>query len=263
MSRVDAPYTQGTPCWVDLMASDQQAAIDFYKDLFGWSAEVGTEETGGYAMCLLNGRPVAGIGQAMAMGDQPAPAPAWTTYLASTDADASAAKVTANGGQVLMPPMDVTTVGRMFLAVDPAKAMFGVWQPKDFFGAQTVNEPGALCWNEMNTRDATSSAAFYQAAFGLASQPMDGMTGYFGLHIDGNLVGGLQDISGEMFPAELPPHWLTYFAVDDTDSTVDAHVKAGGNVMVPPTDTPVGRMAVLADPQSAVFAIIQLAGLPE
>lgn len=64
-------YQPGTPCWVDLAAPDQQAAIDFYSQVFGWTGEIGPPETGGYAVCLLNGKPVAGIMAAMAMGGQP------------------------------------------------------------------------------------------------------------------------------------------------------------------------------------------------
>jgi hypothetical protein len=258
MSHVDAPYAQGTPCWVDLMSPDQQAAIDFYSDLFGWAAEIGPAETGGYAICTLNGRPVAGIGAAMAMGDQPPPPTVWTTYLAADDADDVAAKIAAAGGQVVVPAMDVTDVGRMLIAVDPTGAVFGVWEPKGFFGAQIVNEPGALSWNELNTRDSAAASAFYTAALGISVEAMGEMPGYSGLHAAGRLVGGLQTMTDELFPAEIPPHWMTYFAVDDCDSTVDAHVKAGGTVMAAPFDFPFGRMAVLADPQTAVFSVIQL-----
>ncbi|GAA5006837.1 hypothetical protein GCM10025734_47290 [Kitasatospora paranensis] len=71
MPEVTTRYKPGTPCWVDLMAKDQQAALDFYRDLFGWQGEVGPPEFGGYAVCSLNGRPVAGIGPAMAAEGSP------------------------------------------------------------------------------------------------------------------------------------------------------------------------------------------------
>src|SRR5207248_6091067 len=61
MPEVTAPYAPGTPCWVDLAAPDQQAAIDFYSGLFGWTGQIGPPETGGYAVCELKGKPVAGI----------------------------------------------------------------------------------------------------------------------------------------------------------------------------------------------------------
>ena len=51
----------------------------------------------------------------------------WMTYLATADADATAAKIKGGGGQLVMEPMDVMDAGRMAVAVDPAGAVFGVW----------------------------------------------------------------------------------------------------------------------------------------
>ncbi|MEZ0067726.1 putative enzyme related to lactoylglutathione lyase [Streptacidiphilus sp. MAP12-20] len=262
MSTTSAPYAPGTPCWVDLMAKDQQAALDFYKDVFGWAGEPGPAEFGGYAVMELGGRPVCGIGPAMAMEGQPAPPHVWTTYLASDDADATAAKITAAHGTLMFPPMDVGTLGRMLVAADPTGAVFGVWGHKDFFGAVAVNEPGSLCWNECNTRDVPAAAAFYEAAMDIKAVPMEQMAGYFGLEVGGKTVGGLQDM-GSNFPPEVPPHWMTWFCVDDTDSTVDAAVKRGATVVVPPMDIPPGRMAAVQDPWGAVFCMLKLAVQPE
>ncbi|MEY9967970.1 putative enzyme related to lactoylglutathione lyase [Streptacidiphilus sp. MAP12-16] len=256
MPEINAPYAPGTPCWIDLMAKDQRAAMDFYQDLFGWQGEVGPDEFGGYAIMHQKGRPVCGIGPAMAPEGMPEPPHVWTTYLSSDDADATAQKMTDAHGTVMMPPMDVGTLGRMFVASDPAGAVVGVWGHKDFFGAGLVNEHGALIWNECNTRDVPAASAFYTAALGIAVEPMEGMPGYFGLNVAGRTVGGLQDMAGK-FPDEVPPHWMSWFAVDDTDSVTAAHVKAGGNVVVAPSDTPAGRMAGLQDPWGAVFCVLQ------
>ncbi|MEY9846813.1 VOC family protein [Streptacidiphilus sp. MAP5-3] len=256
MSTISAPYAPGTPCWIDLMAKDQQAALDFYKDVFGWGGEPGPAEFGGYAVMDLGGRPVCGIGPAMAPEGAPEPPHVWTTYLASDDADATAAKVKAAHGTLIAEPMDVGSLGRMMIAVDPTGAVFGVWQHKEFFGAVAVNEPGSLVWNECNTRDVPAAAAFYQAALGIKAVPMKEMAGYFGLEVDGKVVGGMQDM-GANFPAEVPPHWMAWFAVDDTDATVDAAVKRGANVVVPPTDVPPGRMAGIQDPWGAVFCVLK------
>ncbi|MDX2546101.1 VOC family protein [Streptomyces sp. WI04-05B] len=250
-------YQPGTPCWVDLMAPDQQAALDFYRDLFGWQGEIGPPEFGGYAMCTLNGKAVAGIMKAQPMNDgDPTPPTVWTTYLASADADATQAAITAAGGTVMFPVMDVGTVGRMLVAVDPTGAAFGVWQPVDFYGAQLVNEAGALTWNELHTPDIPAAKAFYAAALGIGSEPMEGVEEYHAITVGGRAVGGLTAM-GEQAPPGTPPHWLTYFSVDDTDSTVDALVRAGGNVLVPPFDFVAGRMSVVTDPQGAVFAVIK------
>ncbi|MBP0451893.1 MULTISPECIES: VOC family protein [unclassified Kitasatospora] len=261
MPAVNAPYKPGTPCWVDLMASDQQAAIDFYRDLFGWQGEIGPPEFGGYAMCLLNGKPVAGIMAQAAPEGQPVPPVGWTTYLASDDADATGRAIAESGGTILYPVMDVGTVGRMLVAADPAGAVFGVWQKVDFIGAGVVNEPGSLVWSELNTTDPDAVGTFYQRALGLRAATMEGAEGYYSLSVDDRAVAGMQKVADYLAPGT-PPHWMTYFSVDDTDSTVDALVKAGGSVIQPPFDMPAGRMAVVTDPQGAVFALIASPGTP-
>ncbi|HEV2635210.1 MAG TPA: VOC family protein [Actinocrinis sp.] len=256
MSETNAPYAQGTPCWIDLMAHDQQAAIDFYKDLFGWEGEPGPGEFGGYAMMTKNGKPVAGIGPSAAPEGMPEAPHVWTTYLATDDADETARQVEEAGGTVLVPVMDVGETGRMAIATDPAGATFGFWQAKEFYGAVLVNEASTLIWNECNSRDIPAAQAFYQAALGIGTSPMEGRDDYFTLEVGGKSVGGLQAL-GPDFPAEIPSHWMTWFAVDDVDSVVDAHVKAGGNVTVPPMQVPPGRMAGLADPWGGIFCILQ------
>ncbi|MBJ7522389.1 MAG: VOC family protein, partial [Solirubrobacteraceae bacterium] len=60
------------------------------------------------------------------------------------------------------------------------------------------------------------------------------------------------------WPAEIPAHWMVYFAVENTDATV-AHAKElGGTVSVEPFDLPVGRFAVLHDPHGALFSVIAM-----
>ncbi|MFJ2864227.1 VOC family protein [Kitasatospora sp. NPDC087314] len=255
MPEVTTAYATGTPCWVDLMAKDQQAALDLYRDLFGWQGQVGPAEFGGYAVCELNGRAAAGIGPAMAPEGMPTPPTVWTSYLASTDAQATQDAIVAAGGTLLIPVMDVGTLGRMLIAADPQGAVFGVWQPGEFFGARVVNEAGALTWNELHTNDAPGATAFYGEAFGIEIEPVEGTEQYWELRVGGRAVGGLTLLAND--PPGTPAHWLTYFSVDDVDSTVDALVKRGGSVLAPPFDMVAGRMSVVADAQGAPFAVIK------
>ncbi|WP_031512640.1 VOC family protein [Streptomyces sp. NRRL F-5123] len=255
MPEVTGPYDPGTPCWIDLMVPDQQAGLDFYRDLFGWQAEIGPDEYGGYSVCLQKGKPVAGLMKTQAQEGQPTPPTAWTTYFSVLDADDTAAKVAANGGTVIMPAMDVMTLGRMFVAADPQGAVFGVWEPRDFKGAEIVNEHGALVWNQLHSPDPKASGAFYSAVLGVTAGPMPEMPEFTGFQVNGRTIGGVQGM--ENLPPNTPPHWLISFAVDDTDSIVDAVVHAGGNVLAPPFDMDkVGRMAVVQDPQGAVFSVV-------
>ncbi|HEY3479821.1 MAG TPA: VOC family protein [Streptomyces sp.] len=255
MPEVTAPYEPGTPCWLDLMVPDQQAALDFYRDLFGWQGEIGAEEFGGYSVCTLKGKPVAGIMQTMTAEGQPAPPPAWTSYFATADADATQEAITASGGMVMAPAMDVGTFGRMLIAADPQGAVFGVWQKKDFGGAEIVNEPGALVWNQLSTTDPKAAGAFYSAALGLEAAPLPEMPEFTGFLVKGHPIGGVQGM--ENLPEGVPPHWLVNFSVDDVDSVCDALVRAGGSVMAPPFDMDkIGRMAVVLDPWGAAFAVV-------
>src|SRR5580693_10504652 len=132
----DTAWAPGTPCWIDLGVADIPKAAAFYQSLFGWDVFDTGPDGGGYRMCSIGGRPVAGIG-AQASPDS---GTYWTTYLASDNADLTAAEIKAAGGQVMMEPFDVLDVGRMFIAADPGGAMFGVWEARTHTGIRLANE---------------------------------------------------------------------------------------------------------------------------
>lgn len=247
-------YRPGTPSWVDLGSSDVKESAQFYGSLFGWEFQDAGPDAGGYGMLTKGGKMVAGLGPKMD-ANQPE---VWTTYVSVADADATAAAVSAAGGMVLMPPMDVMDAGRMAIFMDDAGAAIAAWQPNQHKGAELVNEPGTLCWNELNSRDVEKSKAFYQQVFGWAgdTNQMGPMT-YTEWKLDGETIGGMAEM-GPQFPADVPPHWLVYFAVDDADATAARAVELGGQVVVPAMDIPPGRFAVLADPHGAPFAILKL-----
>jgi predicted enzyme related to lactoylglutathione lyase len=252
-------YENGTPCWVDIGTSDTPAAIDFYSKLFGWEIELGPPEMGHYSMAMVRDHSVA------ALADQQTPgAVFWTTYLATDDVDATTERVLAAGGTVLVEPMDVMTFGRMSVVLDTGGAPISFWQAGDHTGAGLVNEPNTLCWNELTTRAVDESIAFYRDVVGLEARKIDwGHGDYYELYsATGSLVGGLMPMIGDMWPAEIPNHWMVYFAVDDTDAAAARCVELGGSVAVPPSDIPPGRFAVCNDPQGAHFSIIAMTPMP-
>ncbi|HEY2766376.1 MAG TPA: VOC family protein [Pseudonocardiaceae bacterium] len=247
-------YEPGTPCWVDLGSPDPAAAAAFYSGLFGWEPVDQGPEAGGYRMAYLRDRPVAGLGPQQQPGR-----PYWTTYVSVSDADAMAKGVRAAGGQVHLDPMDVLDAGRMAMFADSTGAPFAVWQPRAHTGAGLVNEPGAMCWNELATRDAPGAKSFYQAALGWTATDQEmGPVTYTEWKLGDRTIAGMMPMD-DTWPPEVPAHWMVYFAVDDTDAAAARAEELGGTISVPPTDIPPGRFAVLNDPHGAVFSVIKLA----
>ena len=248
----DTAWGDGTPCWVDLGVADIPKACAFYADLFGWEAHQGPPEAGGYALCLKDGRQVAGIGPKMGSPEQPS---AWTTYLATSDADETARSITSAGGRVLVAPMDVMDQGRMAMVADPGGATFGLWQARQHPGVQLANEPGSLTWNENLSRDFDGNKAFYQAVFGYEFGDIGAGFRYATLKLGGSEVGGIGELDAGA-PAEAPARWSVYFAVEDTDAAVTRAAGLGGTTVRPAWDSPYGRIAVVADDHGAVFSLI-------
>ncbi|MFZ2049524.1 MAG: VOC family protein [Solirubrobacteraceae bacterium] len=245
-------YTDGTFCWAELTSTDQEAAKAFYTGLLGWQADdrpVGEDSY--YSMQLMDGKPVAAIA-AQPQQQREAGAPSmWNSYVKVSDADATAARAKELGADVHAPPFDVFTAGRMAVIQDPQGAYFMLWQPGDHIGAALVNAPGALVWNELQSPDLDGSASFYGDLFGWSVEEMDSPQGrYLTILNQGAYNGGIRDITP---PA--PPSWLVYFGVEDLDAALVKLGELGGSNLAGPIDIQIAKIAVVMDPQGAVFAL--------
>ncbi len=248
-------YRHGVPSWMDVSSTDPDGAAAFFGALFGWSCPEGDPDLGGYRNCTMNGKRVAGITPAM---DADA-VPGWTTYVNVDDADTVAALVVEHGGVVVAPVMDIKDLGRMAVFTDPTGAMFGIWQPGLHTGAEVVNEPGAVVWNELMTTDTKAAAAFYAAVFGWTTtvNDPDGPMPYTEFKVEDRPVAGMM-AKPPTVPAEVPPNWLVYFAVTNLDTTLAEVARLGGAVLMPEIDMEYGRFAVIADPTGAAVGVIQM-----
>jgi predicted enzyme related to lactoylglutathione lyase len=114
-------------------------------------------------------------------------------------------------------------------------------------------EPGMFSWIELATNDAAAARTFYTSLFGWTAKDMpipDG--GYTMLQKDGHDLGALYQTK------EIPPNWATYIAVENVDASAKKAGELGANILAPPFDVmDVGRMAFVADPQGAAFALWQ------
>jgi predicted enzyme related to lactoylglutathione lyase len=242
-------HTPGTFSWVDLTTSDASSAKEFYGGLFGWEFEDNEipGDGGVYTMCKVGGQNVAAISPAT---DQFPPH--WNSYVTVASADDTAAQAKERGANVIEEPFDVMEAGRMALFTDPTGAMLCVWEPRDAIGAQRVNEPGCLTWNELHTPDPAKAAEFYSGLFGWSTEEMDtgeGNPSYTMIKNGERSNGGVMDAQ----PGE-PPHWVPYFLVESRDDAGTKAKELGGQDWAR-IDMEQGKIAILSDPQGAPFAV--------
>jgi predicted enzyme related to lactoylglutathione lyase len=253
-------YAPGTPSWVDLATNDQAAAKSFYGALFGWSYDdmaVGDDVF--YSMATLRGSNVAAIApQQQAQLDAGVP-PHWQMYITVADVDAAAALVEGAGGSVHVPPFDVMDAGRMAVINDPTGAFVMLWTAINNPGAGIVNEPGAFTWSELVAPPNERTASFYETVVGLKTitMPMPDGSTYGGFTLDGTADTMVAGTMAPQMPG-VPAHWIIYFGAADIDAAAAKVTELGGKVFVEPFDIPVGRMAVVADPQGAMFNLFQV-----
>jgi predicted enzyme related to lactoylglutathione lyase len=268
-------YIPGVPCWVDTNQPDPEAAVAFYRGLFGWELEdvMPAGAPGKYYIGRLCGGDVAAIAS-QSEGERPTPV--WSTYIWVDSADDAASKVAAAGGRVLMAPLDVMDAGRTALCADSEGAVFSLWQPNQHKGARIVNEHGSVNFNVLNTRDLERAKSFYGAAFGWELLDLGGGGGMWRLPGYGEFLElsdpglrermrqsgapeGFEDVVAGLNPIadDQPAHWSVTFAVDDADAIAEKAAELGAQVLVPPFDAPWVRMAVIADPQGATFTASQ------
>lgn len=183
----------------------------------------------------------------------------WMLYIAVKSADETAAKAESLGARAMKEPFDVFDAGRMAVLQDPTGATFCVWEAKRNTGIQVEGEENALCWSELWTSDRAKALEFYTRLFGWTTKSStDTPQDYSEISNQGRAMGGIMQILKEW--GNIPPTWLPYFMVSNCDATAARINQLGGRMRMPPTDIPnVGRFAVVADPQGAVFEIVQLA----
>lgn len=251
-------HTAGSFCWFECYTPDENASMQFYAELLGWTwKHVPLGEMGTYHIAEKGGAEVAALmqlGPDMKAAGVP---PHWAVYVAVANADEATKQAEALGAKVLMGPFDAMEHGRMSTLMDPLGATFNVWQAKKHCGVGLAFEPGSFGWAQLNASDAAKAKPFYTALFGWKAQddpnPMGGIYTTW-MKADGP-AGGMMPMPPGAEGA--PSHWLLYWSVADTRAT---HAKAealGARTFVPPMDIPgMLTFSVLQDPQGVVFALM-------
>jgi len=245
--------------WYELMTANAGAAKAFYPAVAGWAAEDWPHSQ--YTMWTAGGIPLGGIVQLRPDQLQQGMRSAWMPYIEAGDVDETARKAGTLGGRVLFGPHDIPGTGRFAVVADPQGAVFAIYHslsPSEGFDGDPI--PGRFAWHELTTTDHRAALDFYRRLFGWES------TGAFTMDVGEYQTYGSRGKSyGGMFTrtramANMPPFWLCYIAVPDLEKSVAAAKRAGGKIMTGPTDVPDGgRIAILTDPQGAMFALYRAA----
>jgi predicted enzyme related to lactoylglutathione lyase len=241
-------YSPGTFCWADLATPDVETSMTFYGGVLDWEFER-TEpgEQPAYLIARRAGARVAALHEAT---DQP---PHWNNYVAVDDVDVVARRAQELGGTIFAGPFDVLAAGRMAAIADPQGAMVIAWQAAGMRGAEIVNEPGAMAWNDLLTRDVEAARDFYVALFGWEVDPIPESGGRYWVVKDADgSNGGMMPL-----PAEgIPPFWQPYFAVESLDAAQANVRELGGRVVTEPMNVPSGAFVAVLDPHGAAFSLL-------
>jgi predicted enzyme related to lactoylglutathione lyase len=123
---------------------------------------------------------------------------------------------------------------------------------------------GHFVWYELMTTDPGAAEEFYPAVTGWGTAPFEGLDFPYTTWMRGEMrVGGVMELPEEARAAGAPPHWVTYVSTPDLDATVARAVELGASVRMPAKEIPVGRFAVLVDPQGAELAVFQGTAEPQ
>jgi predicted enzyme related to lactoylglutathione lyase len=120
--------------------------------------------------------------------------------------------------------------------------------------------PGTFCWPELATTDQKGAVAFYRGLFGweVNEQPIGPTETYSMFQLRGKSVGAAYTMRPEQRQQGVPPHWGTYVSVANADEAARRAQELGAKVLAPPFDVmESGRMAVVQDPNGAVFMVWQ------
>lgn len=255
--------TRGAISWPELQTNDVPSAVSFYKKVFGWSIDTMPMPTGDYNVVKIGDAGIAGIFQAP---DASMPT-AWMFYVTVNDVAKIAAHAVKLGGNIIMPAMEVPTVGTLLGIQDPTGAVIMAIKydesqeeqdaQADIDFAKAFTTHGMFSWFELRTPDIEKAGKFYTDLFGWEIKEMPMPEGaYHSLSLGDVGFGGI----AQPPQAEVPPHWGAYVTVDDVDKITKLVKEAGGTIAVPGMDIEgVGRFNMFQDPTGAWLSAITYA----
>ena len=244
--------------WHDLLTDNVDLTRQFYSAVLGWTFEntVRPGDGGPYTLIKSGGAYVGG----MVHLEDPVDGndySRWLGYLSVDDVPRAAATALESGGNVLVEPFAVPGIGKVAGIQDPQGAVLGI--VRSTVGDPDDSQPpglGQVLWNELVTTDDTLAAEFYAGIANFTSETISRRGGSYILLNAGSITraGILQSPV-----SDLPPAWITHFAVANPIAAASRAIQAGGKVLIEPSpEFRDGTLALLADPSGAMFMVQQL-----
>ena len=242
--------TQGQFVWYDLITTDVDAAVAFYKSAIGWTTQMwaGTP----YIMFANKDVPLGGV---VSTGKDMGNEPYWLPYVTVDDVDVAAGKVTELGGTITSGPKDIPGSGRYAIITDPLGASIAIYKSSSpSTGLEVKPGIGQFSWHDLSTSDYKAALDFYGKIFGwkaLTAHDM-GPLGVYQMYGIDSEIGGMANSVGDT----AKPTWLCYIMVESVRKTIERVEQAGGKLTMGPHQVPTGDwIANCRDPQGAAFAI--------
>jgi uncharacterized protein len=241
--------------WHDVLARDAEAAVAFYRDVVGWSAQPLAIAGATYTLLVGSEGPVCGAVPLATAPNSAGVPPHWTASVLVADVDAAARNAERLGGRIGVPPADHPPIGRVAGIADPQGGSLHIYRPSQPPPPHDPHRPGSFGWSELATSDHVAAFEFYRQLFGWQrSREVDRPEGPY--LVFGN---GDEDLGGmytQPADAGRTPAWLYYIRVADLDASLARAQSRGAKLTAGPHPLPGGsRVATLADPEGAAFAL--------
>ena len=244
-------YIPGKFIWADLITRDIELVSSFYGEVLGWEfQDVGTD----YRVIYLDGRAIGGI-----VKDQREPSDEnrslWLGFISVSNPDKTVELVLEAGGEVIIDPVTIDQRGRHAVVSDPEGAPIGIIRSASGDPEDLAASFGEWIWIELWSNDPEKVAKFYNFAGYdiLDNWETEGLVDYI-LASDGYARAGIV----QKIDKSTRAGWLPYIRVENVSETVEKALVNGASVLTTVDRTHAGGNAsILADPDGAVFAVIE------
>lgn len=246
----------GKIIWRDLLTNDPAASQRFYGELFGWTFE-NLDDNSAYTLIRHNGHMIGGMIDTVALNNRN-DISQWVVLMSVEDVDASIARVTAAGGEVVTPVTDLQNRGQLAVFRDAEGALMGLLETRDGDPGERSPDFGDFLWDELWTTDTDNATAFYSDVAGLEASGIDVDEGQAAPERYRLLKSGDTPRVGIMpNPLEgLDPVWVSYLRVESPATIASRVADLGGRIIVEAQPRPIGgEVAFIAGPSGAGIAL--------